>query len=430
VKTHIAAELEGARARQLALLDPIPPHDQSAQVSALMSPLCWDIAHVAHYEELWLLRELVATPPTNPRFDDVYDAFRHPRATRTQLDLLDPAEARQFAADVRKRVLDVLDTITFETTPLLADGYVYGMVVQHEQQHIETMLATLQLMENPAVPDIASTTPDDDAELPEEVLVEGGRGVMGTGSEVWAYDNERPAHEVDLAPFWIDTTPVTNAAYAEFIAAGGYADPRWWSAAGWDWRQEARLEQPQFWQYDAGRWWRRRFGRVEELPPSEPVQHVCWYEADAYARWRGKRLPTEAEWERAATAGESRRYPWGDAPPSPATAALTFDEERFGPGPVGAHPAGVSASGVHDLLGGVWEWTASGFNGYPGFAPFPYREYSAVFLGEDYKVLRGGSWATHPSAARATFRNWDYPIRRQIFAGFRCARDAAGTGRA
>lgn len=425
MKDRITAELDGARARQHALLDSVPPEDQARQVSPLMSPLSWDVAHVAHYEELWLLRMLVHAPPTDDRFDDVYDAFRHSRAERPELDLLSPHEARRYAADVRKRVLDVLATIELdESDPLLDDGYVYGMVAQHEHQHVETMLATLQLMEHPPVRGITLAEVREPSHLAEMVLVDGGPGVMGTTNEAWAYDNERPTHEVTLAPFWIDTTPVTNSAYAEFVAAGGYDEPRWWTDAGWAWRNEAELEHPQYWSRDGTGWQRRRFGLLEPLPLFEPVQHVCWYEADAYARWRGKRLPTEAEWERAATAGRPRRYPWGDGPATRTAAALAIGKERFGPGPVGAHPAGASPTGVHDLVGGVWEWTASEFSGYPGYEAFPYREYSEVFLDDGYKVLRGGSWATYPTAVRTTFRNWDFPIRRQIFAGFRCARDA------
>jgi iron(II)-dependent oxidoreductase len=261
---------------------------------------------------------------------------------------------------------------------------------------------------------------------PAEVLVEGGPFTLGTSDEAWAYDNERPAHTVDLAPFFIDTTPVTNGAFLAFVDDGGYADRRWWTAPGWKWRQQAGLEHPEFWRREGeGAWSRLRFGYVEPLPPAEPVQHVCWYEADAFARWAGKRLPTEAEWEKAASwtrDGRKLRYPWGDAPPTDTTANLS--QRHFGPAPVGAYPAGVSPWGCHQMVGDVWEWTSSDFRPYPEFASFPYREYSEVFWGSDYKVLRGGSWATHPSAIRATFRNWDYPIRRQIFSGFRCARDA------
>jgi iron(II)-dependent oxidoreductase len=229
---------------------------------------------------------------------------------------------------------------------------------------------------------------------------------------------------------------VTNAAYRAFVGAGGYDESRWWTAEGWAWRQEADLRHPQNWSPDgAGGWVRDRFGFVEELPPYEPVQHVCWYEADAYARWAGRRLPSEAEWEKAAAwdpaTGRSRRYPWGDelASPGPLGAEgravpANLGQRHFGPAAVGAYPGGVSACGAWAMLGDVWEWTASDFTPYPGFRAHPYREYSEVFFGPDYKVLRGGSWATDPSAVRTTFRNWDYPIRRQIFAGFRCARDA------
>jgi iron(II)-dependent oxidoreductase len=303
------------------------------------------------------------------------------------------------------------------------------MVVQHEHQHDETLLATIQLMDDYAHPDADGAAPaamDTEPPFPEEVLIPGGTFTMGTDTAPWAYDNERPAHDVTVDAFRIDSTPVTNHAYLAFVVDGGYDDPAHWTGAGWQWRTEADLEAPQFWhRTDDGGWTRRRFGRDEPLPLAEPVQHVCWYEADAYARWAGKRLPTEAEWEKAASwdaaAGRTRRYPWGDDPPGYDRANL--GQRRFGPDPVGSHALGVSAYGCHQMLGDVWEWTASDFEPYPGFVSFPYREYSEVFFGPEYKVLRGGSWATHPRAIRNTFRNWDYPIRRQIFAGLRCARD-------
>ncbi len=248
---------------------------------------------------------------------------------------------------------------------------------------------------------------------------------MGTDTEPWAYDNERPAHLVDVAPFRIDETPVTNDAYRAFVEGGGYHDARLWSPTGWSWRQEAGLEHPDGWHDDGtGSWSVRRFGHQLDLPSDEPVQHVCWYEAEAFARWAGKRLPTEAEWEYAASwtpDGVKRRYPWGDDDPTPDRASL--GRQRWAPAVVDAHPAGASSHGVLAMVGDVWEWTSTTFHGYPGFVSFPYREYSAVFFGDDYRVLRGGSWATHPSACRTTFRNWDFPIRRQIFCGFRCARD-------
>jgi iron(II)-dependent oxidoreductase len=422
-KTEIVASLEESRRRTLGLLAPVPDAAQRAQVSELMSPLCWDLAHIGHYEELWLVRELAGAAPTDAAYDDVYDAFKHPRRDRPALDLLDADSARAFDADVRARALEVLDALELASfdvdggDPLLAGGFVYGMVVQHEHQHAETLLATLQLMDDfahPAADGNAASSPTGAVTtLPTDVLVAGGAYALGTDSDPWAYDNERPAHVVELAPYRIDTTAVTNAAYARFVDAGGYDDAAHWSEAGWAWRKEADLVAPQCWsRADDGGWVRRRFGRTEPVPPAEPVQHVCWYEADAYARWAGARLPTEAEWEVAAQGTPL------------ASADLWHEGRRFAPAPVDAADAVVSAHGARGMLGGVWEWTASDFLAHPGFRAFPYREYSEVFFGHDYKVLRGGSWATHPSAVRITFRNWDFPIRRQIFSGFRCARDA------
>jgi iron(II)-dependent oxidoreductase len=389
-ESRIEAGLEGARARTLGLLAPIDDADLVGQVSPLMSPLVWDLAHVGHYEELWLLRNLVGAAPTNELFDDVYDAFKHPRRDRPSLPILGPASARAFVAGVRTRALDVLATIDLDgDNPLLRDGFVYGLVVQHEHQHDETMLATIQLMENFAHPDAGDWRPSKvdhgDAGM---VDVPGGTFFIGTDEHAWVYDNERPRHEVELPPFRIDSAPVTNRQYRAFIEDSGYDDSRLWSEAGWEWRQDAGAEAPLFWRREGGGdWSRRRYGRHEDLPPDEPVQHVCWHEADAFARWRGARLPTEAEWETAAAR----------------------DGEPGGP---------------RQMIGDVWEWTSTDFGGYPGFVSFPYREYSEVFFGPEYKVLRGGSWATDASVRRTTFRNWDYPIRRQIFAGFRCAAGA------
>ena len=430
-KQLVADELERVRARSFGLTtDVLDGSELIAQHSRLMSPLVWDLAHVGNYEELWLLREAAGIEAMRPEIDNLYDAFEHPRSERPTLPLLDPAEAREYIGLVRRKVLDSLATARLDPSkPLLADGFVYRMVVQHEHQHDETMLATHQLRRgDPVLPPATDglPAPTDSALLADEVLVAGGPFVMGTSSDPWAYDNERPAHEVEVPAFWIDTTPVSNAAYRAFIEAGGYDDPRWWTTGGWEWRTKSGKRAPAFWVREGSSWLRRRFGRLEPLPDTEPVQHVCFFEADAYARWAGKRLPTEAEWEKAASwdpaSRSKRRYPWGDAAPSSSTANL--GQVRFHPAGVGSFPAGASAYGVRQLLGDVWEWTSTSFTGHPGFCVFPYAEYSEVFFGADYKVLRGGSWATDPLAVRNTFRNWDYPIRRQIFAGFRCARDA------
>ncbi|MFP5318438.1 MAG: ergothioneine biosynthesis protein EgtB [Acidimicrobiia bacterium] len=429
----VAEELEAARRRSLDLLAPLADADLERQISPIMSPLVWDLAHVGNYEELWLLRAALGAAPIDPSLDPIYDAFRHPRKNRPQLPLLGPGAARRYIADVRGRVLDSLGRVRFDgagAPPLLKDGFVHGMVIQHEHQHDETMLATLQLLgEGGHRPLRAAPTPaaPATAPLPAEVLVPAGEFVLGTDDEPWAYDNEGPAHLVDLADFWIDSTPVTNRAYLGFVEDGGYAERPWWDDEGWEWRTAEAVDCPQFWRREGpGAWSRVRFGWREELPLDEPVQHVCWHEAAAYARWAGKRLPTEAEWEKAASWGPDgvkRRFPWGDAAPTAGLANL--DGACWGPAPVGAYPAGASAWGLHQLVGDVWEWTSSDFEAYPGFESFPYREYSEVFFGGGYKVLRGGSWATSATAVRNTFRNWDLSIRRQIFAGFRCARDAS-----
>jgi len=423
-RSRVAEVLTRARDRSQLLTDAVDDDDLVHQHSTLMSPLVWDLAHVGNQEELWLVRDVGGRAPVRQDIDDLYDAFKHPRANRPSLPLLGPAEARHYVREVREKVLDVLDHSPLQGRPLLEQAFAFGMVTQHEQQHDETMLATHQLRRGAAVLD--ASPPPEGSRLPAaEVLVPGGQFTMGTSTEPWALDNERPAHEVDVAPFFIDTAAVTNGAFMAFIEADGYEQPRWWSAPGWAHRQANGLTAPQFWEREAGIWWRLRFGVREQVPAHEPVMHVSFHEAQAYSAWAGKRLPTETEWEKAArwdpASGRSRRYPWGDEDPGPEHANL--GQRHLRPAEAGAHPRGASPLGIHQLIGDVWEWTSSTFGGYPGFKVFPYPEYSLVFFGSGYKVLRGGSFGTDPVAVRGTFRNWDYPIRRQIFAGFRCARD-------
>jgi len=327
-------------------------------------------------------------------------------------------------------VLDLLDRTDLDPAgnePLLRSGFVHGMVLQHEHQHDETLLATHQLRLDAATPPPGSTPPPTTAPaglgdaLPMRT-VDAGPVAVGAVDHPWAYDNEHGAHVVDLPAFRIDAFPTTNRQYRVFITSGGYDDPRLWSTAGWAWRREAGLEHPEFWQRQGeGSWSILRFGEHLDLDDhlDEPVQHVCWYEADAYARWTGKRLPTEIEWEKAAGA------PADLAPRGVALAAPhgNLGQRHDGPAAIGTDPAGASPWGVHQMIGDVWEWTSSPFAPHPHFRAFPYPEYSEVFWGDDHRVLKGGSWATDPLAARISFRNWDYPIRRQIFAGFRCAQD-------
>jgi iron(II)-dependent oxidoreductase len=432
LRERAAAELLAARDRTTLLTTAVDHPDLVKQHSPLMSPLVWDLAHIANQEELWLVREVGGGTPLHPEIDPLYDAFEHPRATRPTLPLLPEAEARRYGHEVRGRVLDLLDRVHFDNGERLLDGgFAFGMVAQHEVQHDETMLATHQLRVGPPVLSAPPPppAPADATALPAEVHVPGGPFTMGTSTEPWALDNERPAHEVLLPAFYLDTAPVTNSAYAEFIADGGYDDQRLWTADGWAHRQRAGLTAPLFWHW-AGEWLQTSFGITKPPIPNEPVLHVCWYEADAYARWAGRRLPAEAEWEKAArwdpATGRSRRYPWGDEEPTAARANL--GQRHLRPAPAGAYPEGAAPSGARQLIGDVWEWTSSDFLPYPGFVAWPYKEYSEVFFGPEYKVLRGGAFGVSPVASRATFRNWDYPIRRQIFSGFRTARSAPEEG--
>jgi iron(II)-dependent oxidoreductase len=217
---------------------------------------------------------------------------------------------------------------------------------------------------------------------------------------------------------------VTNAEFADFIEAGGYSTRAYWSDAGWAWVKTSGARSPMYWTRAGDGWHSRSMNHSAQIDPDHPVCHVSYHEAEAYARHAGKRLPTEFEWEAAASwtpSGANLSYPWGEQLPTQDLANL--DQLSFGTRAVGSYPRNVSPLGCYGMIGDVWEWTSSDFLGYPGFQSFPYSEYSEAFFGSDYKVLRGGSWATRPGAIRSTFRNWDYPIRRQIFSGFRCARD-------
>jgi gamma-glutamyl hercynylcysteine S-oxide synthase len=380
-KQELAAALKRARELTLRLLEPVSDEQLVAQLSPIMSPLVWDLAHIGWFEELWLVRRIAGSEPSLERFDDTYDAFEHPREQRSKLPILAPSEARAYLADVRRDALRVLEGVHLDQLdPLLRDGYVYRLVVQHELQHQETMLQTLQLSGLPYGP-----PPHDNlraAPPPGDVLVPAGPFTLGTNEEPWAYDNEQPAHIVELPAFRIERQSVTNERFAEFLEEGGYRERRYWSDDGWEWVRKERIEAPMYWRRAREGWERARFGRWEPVPPAEPAQHISFYEAEAVAAWVGKRLPTEAEWEKAAK-----------------DVALA-------------------------MVRSMWEWTSSAFTGYPGYAAFPYREYSEVFFGDDYRVLRGGSWATDPLVARVTFRNWDYPQRRQLFSGVRLAADA------
>jgi iron(II)-dependent oxidoreductase len=432
----LARQLIRARDRTLRLVE-FDDAELLRQYDPLMSPLVWDLAHIGQQEELWLLR---GGDPTRPGLlpaavDGLYDAFVHSRASRVDLPLLPPADARTYCDTVRSKALDALDVLPDDDGSGVDPAFAYGLVISHENQHDETMLQALSLRSGPAILGSGAPLPHGRSGVTgTSVLVPGGPFVLGVDAAVEPHslDNERPAHVVDVPSFRIGRVPVTNAEWRRFIDDGGYRQPRWWSDRGWSHRQQAGLTAPMYWNIGASGatgegtdGTRTRFGHVEDVPPNEPVQHVTFFEAEAYAAWAGARLPTEMEWEKACAwdpvARLRRRFPWGAAEPTATLANL--DGEALRPAPVGSYPAGASAYGAEQMVGDVWEWTTSPLRPWPGFTPMIYERYSQPFFDGDYRVLRGGSWAVGSSIVRPSFRNWDHPIRRQIFSGVRLAWD-------
>jgi len=374
-------------------VEPLADDQLNRVYSPILSPLAWDLGHIANFEELWLVQRVGGLEPMRGELGRLYDAIENPRKIRNELPILRGDELRSYMAEVRERTLEVLSGIelSYADDPLLAGGFIYEMLLAHEHQHNETMLQLLQMVDGyePVRVD-ESVAAEPVSEGPEMVTVEAGEYEIGADAGGFAYDNERPRHTVELQAFEIDRTPVTNAAFAEFVADTG-------------------AEPPMYWERDGGRWVTTQFGDRRPLDPALPVVHVDWNKADAFARWAGKRLPTEFEWEAAATGADRDR--------------ANLDQLGFGCAPAGAYGDAPSDCGAVQMLGDVWEWTSSDFLAYPGFAAFPYPEYSEVFFGDEYKVLRGGAWATRTSVIRNSFRNWDLPQRSQIFSGIRCVRD-------
>ncbi|HSF02450.1 MAG TPA: ergothioneine biosynthesis protein EgtB [Solirubrobacterales bacterium] len=389
----MAERLAEARRRTLQLVEPLSDEQLNNVYAPILSPLAWDLGHIANFEELWLVQTVGRLDPLHGDLGRLYNAIENPRAVRGKLPILRGGDLRAYLHEVRERALEVLDRVELDSAedPLLAEGFVYEMLIAHEHQHNETMLQLIQLVDG-YEPAEAEPLPGADSHGPPMVLVEGGEAEIGAGARGFAYDNERPRHAIEVEPFRIDRTPVTNRAYAEFIA-------------------DTRAEPPMYWEADSeGGWSRTAMGRTEPLDPDQPVVHVSWHEAEAFARWAGKRLPTEEEWEVAAAGADRER--------------ANLDQLGFGCAEAGAYADAPSDCGAVQMLGDVWEWTSSDFTAYPGFSAFPYREYSEVFFGDAHKVLRGGSWATRRNVIRTSFRNWDLPERRQLFAGLRCAKDA------
>ncbi|HKH23002.1 MAG TPA: ergothioneine biosynthesis protein EgtB [Solirubrobacterales bacterium] len=392
-KAELAEHLEEARRHTLKLIEPLTDEQLNRVYDPILSPLIWDLGHIANFEELWLVQRIGGREPLRGDLGELYDAIEQPRKIRGELPILRADEVRPYMEQVRERTLEVLEKIELDPAdPLLADGFVYEMLLAHEYQHNETMLQLLQMVESYEPVEVdGSPAKEAVTDGPEMVKVEGGAHEIGAPDLGFAYDNERPCHRVELEPFWIDRTPVTNGDYLSFM-------------------EETGADAPMYWERDGeGGWVRTAMGGTEEVDTALPVIHVSWEEADSFARWAGKRLPTEAEWEAAAHGARAER--------------ANLDQLCFGCAPAGAYGDAAAACGAVQMLGDVWEWTGSDFTAYPGFEAFPYPEYSAVFFGDTYKVLRGGAWATRRDVIRTSFRNWDLPIRRQIFSGIRCARN-------
>lgn len=422
------ADLQACRQRTLTVLATIDPDLIDRQAHPDFSPIGWHIGHIAYTEALWLLQHGVGQPPLNPAYDTLFAADGLPKAERVHLP--DLATLYAYLDQVRTQVGDGWSTATMLQLERLG-----RFLLQHESQHLETITLVHQLLRLSSDPTaspspVALTLPPGDIRaLPVESrwdeMVEIPGGPFSMGSEAaMALDNEQRCHTVTLPSYWIDRYPVTWGQYARFIAAGGYDDRRWWSEPGWQWLQRAGVRGPL---YSPGQ------------GPDHPVCGVSWYEAEAYARFVGKRLPTEAEWEKAASwdpfaspcqqeitpsfqhPQQPRPYPWGEA--SPTASHCNYGHQVGGTTPVNQYPAGQSALGCYDLLGNVWEWTASWFAPYPDFQPYPYVGYSQTYFDQAHRVLRGGSWATQPWVLRNSFRNWYHPQIRELFVGFRCACD-------
>jgi iron(II)-dependent oxidoreductase len=446
ISSWLCSALQEARARTLELIADLNKEQMlGPRLTIVNSPL-WEIGHVAFFQEYWVLQQARQQLPILSNGEELYDSARVAHDRRWDLPLPSREETIDYMQQVLSRVINKLqnDASSAATKPY-DEVYFLHLALFHEDMHAEALTYTRQTL-GYSVPRITISHPAtldhqeidggpankslDTNELGDAVIP-GGRFWLGSPPDsAFVFDNEQWAHPVEVQPFSMSRTAVTNEQFAAFIAEGGYRRPELWSEAGWRWRKALTAEHPAYWQPLAdGQWLRRNFDQLLPLEQNHPILHVNWYEAEAYCRWAGRRLPTEAEWEMAASAeptsdgraltGRKRQYPWGDDPPTPERANL--DWRAMGCLPVDALPAGESAFGCRQMLGNVWEWTADDFYGYPEFVPGPYKEYSAPWFG-DHKVLRGGCWVTRSRLIRNTYRNFYKPDRRDVWAGFRtCA---------
>jgi iron(II)-dependent oxidoreductase len=411
-----------ARRRTLSLVADLDDRQMMGSSLAIVNPLLWEIGHIAWFQEKWVLRHAAGRPPIRRDADALYDSAAVTHDTRWDLPLPSRAETLRYMSQIEEQVLERL------ARPSSADDvYFAQMAIYHEDMHAEAFTMTRQTLGYTAPRGcraVAVAPHAGDVPCAGDVQVGGGPFALGaTPDAPFVFDNEKWAHPIELRPFAIARAPVTQAEYASFVEDAGYARREPWSAAGWQWREQAAAEHPVYWRRAGTGWQRREFDRWVPLEPHRPVIHVNWHEANAYCRWAGRRLPSEAEWEAAAARSRDGRsklhFPWGDAAPTPEHANL--DGRVLGCVGVAAHPAGDSPCGCRQMIGNIWEWTADTFGPYPGFVSDPYKEYSAPWFG-DHQVLRGGCWATRGRMLRNTWRNFYRPERRDMFAGFRtCA---------
>src|SRR5262245_40944245 len=438
IASDLVNALTEARSRTFELVADLSDQQMLGPQLDIVNPPLWEIGHVAWFQEKWTLRHLRRRSPIIDSADELYDSAAISHDTRWDLRL--PAREKTLAY-MRQVLEGVIDSVGRGTLSE-KEEYFHLLPLYHEYMHSVAITYTRQtLAYGPPQPGIAGieNAGGDGGKLKLELQtgsvagdaeVPGGRFYLGaTPNEPFVFDNEKWAHLVEIAPFKIARAAVSNAEFAEFVESGGYARERYWSQAGWGWRSRMKSQHPVYWERrEGGRWLRRHFDRWVPLEESLPVIHVSWYEAEAFCRWAGRRLPTEAEWEMAASGPDSHpaapsaadeekpRFPWGDQPPTPERANL--DWRAMGCIPVDALPASDSLFGCRQMIGNVWEWTGDDFAPYPGFVVDPYKEYSVPWFGV-HEVVRGGCWTTRSGLIRNTWRNFYKPDRRDVLAGFR-----------
>jgi len=431
-KHDLLASLIDARRFELELFDGVADAQLLGEQAHFLEPPIWEIGHVGWFQEYWILRNLDGAGPLLPGSDGIYDSFNVSYRLRWNHRYPSRSETLDYIARVLERSVGRIES----REPTEEERYFYTLVALHEDMHAENLTLILQTLgfSRPGLSSFeraARDPPVDEAYQPKDVAVPGGTFELGASrNEPFVFDNEKWAHPVEVAPFRISSTPVTNAQFQAFVDSGGYRRRELWGARGWDWRRRARIDGPLFWIKEERGWCERLFDEVVVLRPWHPVACVSWWEAEAFCKWAHRRLPTEAEWEMAASldpgTGARRRFPWGDTLPLPEQANL--DYRAAGTVDVRALPAGDSALGCRQMIGNVWEWVVDTFGPYPGFVCDPYKEYSQPYFGTK-KVLKGGCWATRSRLIRNTWRNFYMRQRRNIFAGFRtCAQAEVARG--